>query len=121
MIEWNKLRKMLKELAVISIGNAQKIYPLIDQMEAEGNKLQELSELDTASSLAILERIGESEAQRKLNAGLKIIEEWCSDCLKPKYTCASCVYQLTKEELGFRPRLSRGETAINSKGKRITQ
>ena len=47
---------------------------------------------------------------QKLENALKRIEEWCSDCLKPKFTCPSCVYQLIKEELGYKPRLSRGES-----------
>jgi len=56
--------------------------------------------------------------QSQINTALQGIEEWCSDCLKPKYACPSCIYQLTKEELGYRPRLSRGETSIDSDSKR---
>ena len=54
-----------------------------------------------------------NKMQSQIQAALKGIEEWCSDCLKPKYSCPSCVWQLTKEELGYRPRLSHGETSIN--------
>ena len=35
-----KLRELLKEKAVISIGNAQIIYPLIDELEAVSDKLE---------------------------------------------------------------------------------
>ena len=54
------------------------------------------------------------EQDQKIENALKGIEEWCSDCLKPKHACPSCIYQLTKEELGYRPRLSRGESTIDS-------
>ena len=40
MNKWDKLRKLLKEQAVISVGLSYILYPLIDQMEAEGDKLQ---------------------------------------------------------------------------------
>jgi len=45
---------------------------------------------------------------------LQRTQEWCDDCLKPKYACPSCIYQLTKEALGYRPRLSMGEKTIES-------
>jgi len=54
---------------------------------------------------------------RQFNAR-KGIEEWCSDCLKPKYVCHSCIYQLTMEELGYRPRKSRGETSLESESEK---
>ena len=40
MNKWDELRKLLKEQAVISVGLSYILYPLIDQLEAEGDKLQ---------------------------------------------------------------------------------
>lgn len=38
--EWTKLRRMLDENVVISVGNAQIIYPLLDELKAEFDRLQ---------------------------------------------------------------------------------
>lgn len=81
MTEWKKLRKEFRE----------KYY-----------------HADHEALMTLLE-VGD-RMQSQNQAALKRIEEWCSDCLKPKFSCPSCVYQLTKEELGYRPRLSEGET-----------
>ena len=63
-------------------------------------------------------RVVGGRVQKQNQNALKLIEEWCSDCLNPKYSCPSCIYQQIKEELGYRPRLSRGETSIESETKR---
>jgi len=74
MIEWNKLRKMLKELAVISVGNAQKIYPLIDQMESEGNKLE-----DRNNWLEFCKCLDVTEPMEALDEIQKILMDACQD------------------------------------------
>ena len=93
---------------------AEKIYDYLrKQLKLSQKDVEDIfemfSKIDTRTSLSLLERIGESVAQKKIDATLEYIDEWCSDCLKPRYACPSCVYQTMKELLGYRPRLSRGE------------
>ena len=41
MSEWDKLREMLKNEVVVSVGTSYKLYPLVDRLEAVGDKLRE--------------------------------------------------------------------------------
>ena len=41
-----------------------------------------------------------TEAEDKLKALKKYIDKWCEDCLKPRYTCPSCVWNIMKDILG---------------------